>query len=80
MALTESTKFFIGILDDGVIEFRKTRTITDTVTSETFEKHHRQILEPGQDVTNQPNKVRQICAVVWTPAVIVAYQAAHPTP
>lgn len=84
MALIETTKFFLGILDDGQIEFRKTRVITDTVTGETFEKHHRQVLEPGQDVTSQPNKVRQIAAVVWTPAVIAAYVAAklanNPTP
>lgn len=78
MALTDTTKFFLGILDDGQIEFRKTRTVTDTVTGEIFEKHHRQVLFPGQDVTSQPNKVRQICAIVWTPAVIAAYQAANP--
>lgn len=76
MALTESTKFFLGILDDGQIEFRKTRIIKDTVSGEIFEKHHRQVLEPGQDVTSFPNKIRQIAAVVWTPQVIAAYVAA----
>lgn len=75
MALNETTKFFIGIHDDGQIEFRKTRIITDTVTDEKFERHHRQVLVPGQDVTSFPNKLKQICAVVWTPAVIAAYQA-----
>lgn len=75
MALTEKTKVFLGILDDGQVEFRKTRIIMDG-TEIVGEKHHRQVLEPGQDVTSQPNKIRQICAVVWTPQVISDYQAA----
>jgi hypothetical protein len=75
MALSETTKLFLGILDDGQIEFRRTRVIVDG-TEVIAEKHHRQVLEPGQDVTALPNKVRQICAVVWTPAVIAAYAAA----
>lgn len=75
MALSESTKFFIGILDDGQIEFRKTRVIMDGIEF-VGEKHHRQVLEPGQDVTAQPAKVRQICQLIWTPAVIAAYLAA----
>ncbi len=79
MALTETTRFFLGILDDGQIEFRRTRQILDTATTPpelVGEKHHRQVLEPGQDVTSLPTKVRQVCAVVWTPAVIAAYLAA----
>lgn len=75
MALTESTKFFIGIQDDGQIEFRRTRVIMDG-TELIGEKHHRQVLEPGQDVSAQPLKVRQVCQLIWTPAVIAAYLAA----
>ena len=75
MALTEQTKIFIGILDDGQVEFRRTRVIMDG-TDEIGEKHHRQVLEPGQDVSSFPAKVRNICAATWTPAVISAYLAA----
>lgn len=75
MALTETTKFFIGILDNGVIEFRKTRVIMDG-TEVVAERHHRQVLEPGQDVSELPNKVRQVCQLIWTPAVIAAWLAA----
>jgi len=75
MALTETTKFFLGILDDGQIEFRKTRVILDGVEV-VGENHHRQVLVPGQDVTSFPAKIRNIAAVVWTPAVIAAYLAA----
>lgn len=38
------------------------------------EKNIRQTLEPGQDVSTFPQKIRSICALVWTPAVIAAYQ------
>jgi hypothetical protein len=74
MAISDQFKFFIGVLEDGQIEYRKTRVLTDG--PDVFEKHFRQVLEPGQDVTSFPAKLRQICAVVWTPAVIAAYLAA----
>ena len=75
MAFTERFSFFLGILDDGQIEFRKTRVILDGVDI-VGERHHRQVLEPGQDVTTFPLKIRQIANVVWTPAVVAAYEAA----
>ena len=75
MALTETTKFFIGIEDDGQIQFRRTRIIMDG-NDIVGEKHHRQVLEPGQDVTSFPNKVRQVCNLIWTPQVIADYLAA----
>jgi hypothetical protein len=73
MALTEQTKFFVGVLDDGQIELRKTRVILDG-TDVVGEKHHRQVLEPGQDVQLFPLKIRDICAVVWTPEVIADFE------
>lgn len=75
MAFTETTKIYLGILDDGVVEFRRTRVVLEDAEI-VGEKHHRQVLTPGQDVAMLPAKVRQICAVVWTPTVIAAYEAA----
>lgn len=77
MAIIEQTSFFIGILNDGQIEFRRTREFYDDSINPpelVAEKHHRQVLEPGQDVSSFPNRLRQICAIVWTPAVIEAYR------
>lgn len=79
MALREETRYFIGILNDGQIEVRRTRAVFD-VDDLVGERHHRQVLEPGQDVTAYPPKIRQICAVVWTPQVItdwLAWKAAN---
>jgi hypothetical protein len=74
MATTERTTFFIGILDDGQIEFRRTRQFLEN--GEVLgERHHRQVLEPGQDVSSFPNKLRQITAIIWTPQVIADYLA-----
>jgi hypothetical protein len=75
MAFTEATKFFLGIEDDGQIDFRRTRIISEN-NEPVGERIFRQILEPGQDVSSFPPKVRAICNFVWTPAVIAAYQAA----
>lgn len=74
MPLTEQIKFFHGILDDWQIEFRRTRVILDG-TDVIGEKHFRQVLYPGQDVSAFPAKTRAICNFVWTPAVIAAYEA-----
>lgn len=75
MALSERTKTYMGILDDGQIELRRTRVILDG--GEVIgERHHRQVLEPGQDVTLFPARVRRISEAVWTPQVIADYLAA----
>lgn len=75
MALTEQLRFFHGIEDDGQIRLRRTRVILDG-GDVVGERHHSQVLEPGQDVTQYPARTRNLCAFVWTPAVIAAYEAA----
>lgn len=75
MALAIAAKYFMGILDDGQIELRKTKVVTDD-EGETYERHHREVLEPGQDVSTYPPRVRALCNLIWTPAVITAYVAA----
>lgn len=75
MALSEQTRTFFGLEDDGQIGWRRTRVILDG-TDVVAEKHVRVVLEPGQDVSAYPPKVRALCNFVWTPAVIAAYAAA----
>lgn len=78
MALTEKTEYdSITILLDGQMMVRKTRIIMDNGI-EIARNHHRTVLVPGQDVSSYPNKVKNLCAFVWTPAVIAAWNAAHP--
>jgi hypothetical protein len=64
----------ITIQENGIILYREaTKIIEDGV--ELTKTYHRTSLTPGQDITNQPQKVKDICETVWTEEVIAAYQA-----
>lgn len=78
MPITDKTVFdAITILEDGQIQVRRARVILDldgvTELSRTF---NRAVLEPGQDVSSFPPKIRGICNLIWTPQVISDYLAA----
>jgi hypothetical protein len=64
----------ITVTENGIVLYREaTRIIEDgKVLTQTF---HRTSLTPGQDLTDQPEKVVTICNATWTPEVIEAYQA-----
>jgi hypothetical protein len=64
----------ITVTEKGIILYREaTKIIEDGV--ELTKTYHRTSLTPGQDITNQPQKVKDICNTVWTAEVISAYQA-----
>jgi hypothetical protein len=64
----------ITVTENGVIFYREaTKIIEDG--KELTKTYHRTSLTPGQDITNQPQKVKDICNTVWTAEVISAYQA-----
>ena len=66
----------ITVVENGTVLYREaTRIIEDgKVLTQTY---HRSSLTPGQDLTDQPEKVVAICNTAWTPEVIAAYQAAQ---
>jgi len=37
--------------------------------------YHRYVLNPGADITAEPQEIQDICNVAWTPAVITAWDA-----
>jgi hypothetical protein len=64
----------ITVTENGIILYREaTKIMEDGV--ELTKTYHRTSLTPGQDITNQPQKVKDICNTVWTSDVIAAYQA-----
>ena len=64
----------ITVTENGIVLYREaTRIIEDGV--EITKKYHRTSLTPGQDISNEPQKVQDICNAAWTPEVISAYQA-----
>lgn len=80
MALQQQTvKGKLEILENGVIQVREdTYIIDDTNNSRVFgPRYHRYTLVPGQDVTGELQWIQRICNIVWTPAVIAAYQASQ---
>jgi hypothetical protein len=65
----------IEVVEVGVVQVRTaTRIVEDgNVISQAY---HRHTIAPGQDYSNECDKVKAICqATVWTPEVIAAYQA-----
>jgi archaellum component FlaF (FlaF/FlaG flagellin family) len=75
MSLTE-TKVIdqITVTENGTVLYREaTRILKDG--DQIAQTYHRTSLTPGQDITNQPQKVQDICNVAWTTECIAAYQA-----
>ena len=69
----------ITATENGTILFREaTRIVEDGV--QLSESYHRSSLAPDSDLTDVPAQVAAIAAVVWTPEVIAAYQAAQADP
>ena len=64
----------VEITENGHVQVRKaTRILEDgKVISSSF---HRHVVAPGDDVSNEDDKVKNIAAVVHTPEVIANYQA-----
>ena len=75
MALTKEVAVDqITVTENGIVLYREATTIKED-GEEISKKYHRNSLTPGQDIADQPEKVKAICEVVWTPEVIAAYEA-----
>ena len=75
MALTEITKVDqIEVVGDYTIQVR-TATIIERDGTEISKTFHRHVVCPGDDVTNQDQKVQAIANAIWTEEVIAEYQA-----
>ena len=75
MALTESTKIDqIEVVQDWNIQVRQATIIErdGEFVSRTF---NRWVLTPDSDISNQEQKVKDICNAAWTPEVKAAYTA-----
>jgi hypothetical protein len=69
----------IETLENGCVQVRTaTRIMEDgAILSQSF---HRHVVAPGDDYSEEDERVQAICAAVHTPEVIAAYEAAHPAP
>jgi hypothetical protein len=75
MALTKETVVDqITVTENGIVLVREvTKIIEDGV--EISKQYHRSSFAPDSDVSKQPQNVKDICALTWTPEVIAAYEA-----
>lgn len=64
----------ITVTEKGTVLYREATKIVEDgqVLTHTY---HRTSLLPGDDLTNQPQKVKDICNTVWTPEIISAWNA-----
>ena len=66
----------IEVVEVGVVQVRTaTRIVEDGNVIST--SYHRHCISPGQDYSNECDKVKAICAAAHTEEVIAAYQAAQ---
>ncbi len=73
MAIEKSVQVSeVTVTANGVVYFEEVTTVTEDGV-ELAKKHHRTILNPGQDLTGQPASVVAICNTAWTQEVIDAY-------
>ena len=75
MALTEKIEIDrIEVVNDWNIQVRQSITIErdGMFVSRTF---NRWVLNPDSNITNQEQKVKDICNTAWTPEVRSAYEA-----
>ena len=73
--LTKQTKVdLIEVIESGVVQVRtKTAIIEDG--KEISSKFHRHVVVPGDDYSQEDDRVKAICQVTHTSEVIAAYQA-----
>ena len=74
MALTEQTKIDqIEIVADWNIQVRQA-TVIEKDGVQVARSFHRWVLTPDMDISNQEQKVQDICNAAWTDEVKSAYE------
>lgn len=66
----------IEIIENGLLQVR-TKTAIKEDAVEISSKFHRHVVAPGDDYSVEDVRVKAICAILHTPEVIAAYQAAQ---
>jgi len=76
MAITKTTKTDkIEIVGDFKHIQVREATVIEEDGVELTRSFHRYVLNPGDDISNQPSEVAAIASAVWTQEIIAAYQA-----
>ena len=74
MALQKEIKIDkVEAVENGTVQVRQATIITDN-GNQVSRTYHRWCIAPGQDYSDQEQKVQDICRVAHTPEVIAAYK------
>jgi len=66
----------IEIVENNCVQVRtKTAILEDG--EQISGTYHRHVISPGDDYSAEDDKVKSVCALIHTPEVIAAYQAAQ---
>ena len=74
MTFTEHVEYKKEVLPNQIIQVRRADVIKKDGV-EVGRTYHRNVVVPGQDVSDQPAEVQAIAAALWTPEVIADYEA-----
>ena len=74
MALEKRNEYKLEILESGAIQVRVADIISED-GADIATNYRRHVVNPGDDVSNEPAEVQAIAAIVHTQARIDAYQA-----
>lgn len=77
MALEKIVKVdLVEVVENGCVQVRtKTAILEDG--EQISGKFHRHTITPGQDYSQEDDRVKAICAATHTPEVVAAYQASQ---
>lgn len=64
----------VEVVENGSVQVR-TKTAVLENDEEISSKFHRHVVAPGDDYSQEDDRVKAICQVTHTPEVIAAYQA-----
>ena len=71
----------IEVIQNGALQIRHRHSIVDSDTGvEKAAIFHRHVVNPGDDVSGECERVKAVAKAVWTPECIAAYQASLPQP
>jgi hypothetical protein len=74
MSLTKEIEIDkIEVVEKCIVQVRQTTKILED-GNQLSQSYHRWTLVPGQDISDQEDKVQAVCNAVWTEEVIAAYQ------
>lgn len=69
----------IEVVENGSVQVRTATKILED-GKELNRTFHRHVIAPGDDYSQEDDRVKSVCAAVHTPEVVAAYQAAIAEP